>query len=125
MSDPRLSSNDRVGYHYVPRDSENISVPERELLEFIRAVTEMLGPSIASALTEIWLNEVACMDCTPGPRSLDWRKVSMAASTKLASQLIASQLRSLSDSWLRLGTVALDTMRESANGKSQKQELRP
>jgi hypothetical protein len=97
MPELRLISNDGVGYKYSPRDDENVSAPERELLDFIRAVTELLGPSTTRVLTEIWLNEVACMDCTPGPGSLDWRMVSLAASTKLASQLIASQLRGLSD----------------------------
>ena len=96
MPEVRMSSNDAIATEHPPRDGENVSVPERELLGFIRAVTEFLGPSTTSVLTEIWLDELACMDCTPGPSSLDWRKVSVAASTNLASRLIASQLRGLS-----------------------------
>jgi hypothetical protein len=97
MRELPLRSDDSVSYELSQPDGESVSAPKRELLSFIRAVTELLGPSTAGVLTEIWLNEVACMDCTPRPGSLDWRMVSLAASTKLASQLIASQLRGLSD----------------------------
>ena len=97
MHELLLSSNVRIAYEHSSSDRDNASVPERELLGFIRAVTELLGPSSTGALTEIWLNELACMDCTPGPGGPDWRMVSLAASTSLASQLIASQLRGPSD----------------------------
>lgn len=97
MHELQLSSNNGIGYKHSPRDGDSVSVPERELLDFIRAVTELLGPSSTRALTEIWLNELACMECTPGPGSPDWRMVSLAASTSLAGQLIALQLRGLSD----------------------------
>jgi hypothetical protein len=97
MPELRLSVNHGIDDECSPRDAGGASVPERELLDFIRTVTKLLGPSSTRVLTEIWLDEVACMDCTPVPGSLDWRMVSLAASTKLASQLIASQLRGLSD----------------------------
>lgn len=97
MHELQLSSNDGIAYRHSPSDGDSVSVPERELLDFIRAVTELLGPSSTSVLTEIWLNELACMDCAPGPSRPDWRMVSLAASTSLAGQLIASQLRGLSD----------------------------
>jgi hypothetical protein len=92
MPELRLIANRGIGYQYSPQDGEKISAPERELRDFIRAVTELFGPCMTGVLTEIWLNEVACMDCTPGSGSFDWRIVSLAASTNLASQLIASQL---------------------------------
>jgi glyoxylase-like metal-dependent hydrolase (beta-lactamase superfamily II) len=52
----------------------------------------LAGPGSTRALTELWLYELACMDCVPEPNGGDWRTVSLAASTKLASKLIALQL---------------------------------
>lgn len=71
------------------------STPERELLGFIDPVARLIGLDSTRVLTEIWLDELACMDCMPEPDSKDWRIVSLAASTKLASKLIALQLREL------------------------------
>lgn len=73
-------------------DGEMLSVPKRELLDFIDTVVNMVGPGATGYLTEIWLNELACMDYLPSPTSPAWRLVSLAASARLASHLIAVQL---------------------------------
>jgi hypothetical protein len=71
------------------------SAPELELLNFINSVATLIGPGSTRFLTELWLDELACMECIPEPDSRDWRAVSLAASAKLASELIALQFRSL------------------------------
>jgi len=64
-------------------------LPQRELLGFINTVSEMIGPESNGLLREIWLNELACMDCMPEPSSSEWRLVTLAAFRKLAMRLIA------------------------------------
>jgi hypothetical protein len=95
MPDLRLNET-RVLFESAGRgDSGTISESERELLSFIRSVRELIGPGSACMLTEIWLDELACMDCIPEPSSKGWRIVSLRASARLARRLIASQLGSL------------------------------
>jgi hypothetical protein len=72
--------------------SGHISEPERELNSFIDAMTSLIGPVPSESLTELWLDELACMECIPGSESFNWRSVSLSASMKLASRVIASQL---------------------------------
>lgn len=69
-----------------------LSVPERELNSFINSMTSLVGPGASSSLTELWLDELACMECLPGLETFNWRSVSVSASAKLASRVIASQL---------------------------------
>jgi hypothetical protein len=76
-------------------NSGDISEPERELVSFINSVGELIGPGSIRTLTEIWLDELACMDCIPEPIGKGWRIVSLRASASLASKLIASQLGDL------------------------------
>jgi hypothetical protein len=71
------------------------SAPERELLIFINSVAMLIGPGSTHILTEIWLDELACINCIPEPNSSDWRMVSLAALTTLASKLMSLQLRVL------------------------------
>jgi hypothetical protein len=68
------------------------SVPERELNSFIDSMTSLIGPGASGSLTELWLDELACMECIPESETFNWRSVSVSASAKLASRLIASQL---------------------------------
>jgi len=70
------------------------SAPELELLNFIDSVAKLVGPCSARTLTELWLDELACMDCQPNLNGRNWRMVSLAASTRLAEELIARQLKS-------------------------------
>jgi hypothetical protein len=73
-------------------DRRPISEPERELNSFINSMASLIGPGASRSLTELWLNELACMECIPGSESFNWRSVSVSASLKLASRVIASQL---------------------------------
>ena len=76
---------------------EHLSVAERELLVFIDTATELVGRDARGRLREIWLDELACMDCMPEPSSPKWRLVTEAALKRLALQPAEwhlSQLRS-------------------------------
>jgi hypothetical protein len=70
------------------RENER-SIAERELSIFIHSVTNLLGPEPTKYLTEIWMDEVAALDIMPGPTSLDWRLVTVAAAARLASRLVS------------------------------------
>ena len=67
---------------------EPTSVPERELLGFVNAVTELLGAQQASVLTEIWLDELASLEAMPEPTSMQWRLVTLGAWARLARRLL-------------------------------------
>ena len=66
---------------------EPTSVPERELLGFVNAVTELLGSQHARVLTEIWLDELASLEAMPEPTSMQWRLVTLGAWARLARRL--------------------------------------
>jgi hypothetical protein len=96
MHDSRLNqARNSARVHSSRGGGGNISSAERELLDFIDSVGELIGPGSTHILTEIWLDELACMDCIPEPNSSDWRMVSLAASARLASKLMSLQLRVL------------------------------
>jgi hypothetical protein len=73
-------------------DHKPVSEPERELNSFINSMASLIGPVASRALTDLWLDELACMECIPEPESFNWRSVSLSASVKLASRVVASQL---------------------------------
>jgi hypothetical protein len=73
--------------------AQGTSLPQRELLGFIQSVSGLIGGEKAEVLTELWLDELASMDATPEPTSSDWRRVTLAASARLARQLIDVQLK--------------------------------
>jgi hypothetical protein len=66
------------------------SLPERELLGFINTVSEMIGPEANVLLREIWLDELASLDCMPEPSSSEWHLVTLAALRRLAMRLITT-----------------------------------
>lgn len=66
-----------------------VNIAERELLRFIDSVSDMFGPDQSKFLTEIWMDALASMECMPGPTSPDWRLVTLAASIRLAAQLLS------------------------------------
>lgn len=66
---------------------EPSSEPERELLGFVSAVTELLGAGQTRVLTEIWLDELASMEAMPEPTSTQWRSVTFGAWARLARRL--------------------------------------
>ncbi len=92
MRESVLSEHDEGGNGPSPPDTEMISAPERELRNFVRGAVRLFGPAATPYLTEIWLDEVACLECVPERSSSEWRTVSIAAASRLAGQLIALQL---------------------------------
>lgn len=81
MNRENLQSEDRYSRE------EPISMAERELLAFLDTASDLVGPNSRAYLTEIWLDELACLDCMPEPSSSDWRLVSDAAARRLAMDL--------------------------------------
>jgi hypothetical protein len=69
-----------------------MSEPERELSSFINPMASLIGPGASRVLTDLWLDELASMECIPGSESFNWRSVSLSASAKLAGLVIASEL---------------------------------
>ena len=67
---------------------DSTSLPQRELLSFIDTVSELIGTEPRSLLREIWLDELACLECMPEPFSSEWRLVTLAAFRRLAIRLI-------------------------------------
>jgi len=93
---PGLLNQSRTYVRVHPsQDGGAFSAPERELLNFIDSVAMLIGSGSTHILTELWLDELACMDCIPEPNSRDWRMVSLAPLATLASKLISLQLRVL------------------------------
>jgi hypothetical protein len=90
MSESSSGTRDRLR-------EQHLSVAERELLVFIDTAAELVGRDARGRLREIWLDELACMDCMPEPSSPKWRLVTEAALRRLALQpteLHSSQLQS-------------------------------
>lgn len=76
------------------RSDEPRSAPQRELHQFISAVDDLILRSKSTHfLTEIWLDELAQMDCMSGSTDKNWRVVSLSASARLIRLLVESQLR--------------------------------
>jgi hypothetical protein len=92
MSELRLTHGHEWAESVSKIRDECLSEPERELRGFIHSMASLVGPGADQSLTELWLDELACMDCIPDPHSAAWRSVSLAASVKLASRMIASLL---------------------------------
>ena len=65
-----------------------VTMAERELRSFVGSVIDLLGSEGAKLLEDIWLDELAEMERTPEPTSLQWRLVSIAASSRLAGRLM-------------------------------------
>jgi hypothetical protein len=95
MSHLRMIHGHEWAESHLTISDESLSEPERELRAFIHSMASLVGPTADKSLTELWLDELAGMDCIPGPDSPDWQSVSLAASVNLASRVIASQLSRL------------------------------
>ena len=65
-----------------------VTVAERELRSFVDSVIDLLGSEGAKLLEDIWLDELAEMEWMPEPGSVQWRLVSIAASSRLAVRLM-------------------------------------
>jgi hypothetical protein len=66
---------------------EQTHLAERELTEFVRAVTERLGPEQAEAATGDWLDEADLIDAPPRSIDRNWHSVTIAASARLSNQI--------------------------------------
>ena len=64
------------------------SIPERELLRFVSAASELFDIWEPRLLKEIWLDQAASMDFIPGPTSSQWQLVTLAAWARLAQRLM-------------------------------------
>ncbi len=71
------------------RDERSLSLPERELREFIHSVVNLIPSDKAGMLTQLWLDEVASLERLPEPASPLWRLVTLRASARLAEKLVA------------------------------------
>ena len=92
MPELRLIPNEESIEIAPAMERESVSEPERELNSFVNSMASLMGPGASGTLTDLWLDELACAECTPGSESFNWRSVSLSASVKLASRVIASQL---------------------------------
>ncbi|MGC4052079.1 MAG: hypothetical protein QM757_22300 [Paludibaculum sp.] len=63
-----------------------VSLAEKELAAFFRAVTELYGPEQAEASAEDWLRVLMARCGLPASRR-EWREVSIAAAARLAGRL--------------------------------------
>ena len=68
--------------------ADSTSMAERELEAFLGAATRLLGSNQVRYMEDLWLDELATMDYLPRPASCEWRLVTVAASVRLAKQLI-------------------------------------
>jgi len=94
MSELRLIPSEESIEKETAIDRTPLSEPERELSSFVNSMASLIGPGASRALTDLWLDELACMECIPGSESFNWRSVSLSASVKLASRVVSSQLSS-------------------------------
>jgi len=72
---------------------EQTRLAERELSAFINAVTQLVGPELARASAEDWLEESELIDSPPFSTPRDWRSVTVAASARLANRIDAARYR--------------------------------
>lgn len=75
---------------YRPTCTDPMTEAEREFVAFIGAATELFGPEQGRLSAEDWLDELELMEDLPGSTSRDWRQVTIAASARLTSRLIAA-----------------------------------
>jgi hypothetical protein len=73
-----------------PTFAKFMTMAERELGAFIRAVTELFGFEQSRLAAEDWLDELALMEALPGLTSRDWRSITIAASARLANRVRTS-----------------------------------
>jgi hypothetical protein len=66
-----------------------ITMAERELSAFFKAITQLFGSEQANLSAEDWLRELSENDDLPAS-SRDWQLISAKASTRLASRVNAS-----------------------------------
>ena len=88
MSELRLIASEESIEKGTAIDCKPLSEPGRELSSFINSMASLIGPGASRALTDLWLDELACLECIPGSAGFNWRSVSLSALVKLASRVI-------------------------------------
>ena len=92
MSALRLISSQELIELAPVTERRGVPEPERGLNSFVNSMASLIVPGVSGSLSDLWLDELACMECIPGSESFNWRSVSLSASVKLASRVIASKL---------------------------------
>jgi hypothetical protein len=67
--------------------TDQLHLAERELSAFVAAVRASYGPEEAELSAEDWIEESELMDSSPRSEVRNWRAVTIAASTRLASRV--------------------------------------
>ena len=75
--------------NYDPTRGDLMTMAERELSAFFRAVTELFGSEQAEASAEDWLRELMASNDLPAS-AREWRTLTIAAATRLASRVNTS-----------------------------------
>ena len=75
-----------------------MTMAERELSAFFKAITRLFGSEQAELSAEDWLHELIEIDGLPAS-TREWRLITAKVSTRLASRVTASSLSSSSLSW--------------------------
>lgn len=70
---------------------EGMTMAERELGAFIRAVTELYGSEQARLSAEDWLDELMLVDKLPASTAREWRLVTIAAASRLAKRCLHAE----------------------------------
>lgn len=81
----------RLPRNFNPDCADFMTMAERELSSFFRAVTQLFGPEQAAFSAEDWLHELEVMNGLP-TSTRDCRLLTANASTRLASRVPPSSL---------------------------------
>ena len=65
----------------------------RELGAFMKAVTDSFGPKEGRLAAEDWLQVLDSREELPGTSADDWRSITIAAASRLATRLNAASVR--------------------------------
>ena len=67
-------------------EADLLSLAQKELAAFARAFCEMFGPEHVRQSVQDWIEELEASDWPQDNRVLDWRSVTVAAASRLASR---------------------------------------
>lgn len=71
-----------------PDCADSMSMAERELTAFFRAVTKLFGSEVAELSAKVWLRELEATDHVPAS-TREWRRVTVKAAAWLANRMNA------------------------------------
>ena len=69
-------------------DANLIILAERELAAFASAVRELFGPEQATLSSAEWIDELESLNWAAGPGASDFRRITFAASARLAHRRV-------------------------------------